>query len=75
MSSILSRHPNAPDETPRVIVLVELEEGVRLVSNLMDGGSPPFEDMAVEVDFLQTDDAVVPVFCPSAPREHATPGP
>src|SRR5580658_9116423 len=44
ISAILSRHPNASDETPLVIVLVELEEGVRLVSNLLDGGRPPFED-------------------------------
>src|SRR5204863_4672796 len=28
------RDPNRPDEPPRVVILVELEEGVRLVSNL-----------------------------------------
>jgi len=68
MSSILSRHPNASDETPSVIVLVELDEGVRLVSNLMDAGSPPFEDMAVEADFLHTEGAVLPVFRPAVAR-------
>ena len=33
---LLSRHPNAPDENARVVVLVELDEGVRVVSNLVD---------------------------------------
>jgi len=33
---IVSRHPTQPDPSPRVVVLVDLEEGLRLVSNLID---------------------------------------
>ena len=31
---IVSHHPTEPDADPRIVVLVELEEGVRFVSNL-----------------------------------------
>jgi uncharacterized OB-fold protein len=31
---IRSYHPTEPDEAPRIVAVVELEEGVRLVSNL-----------------------------------------
>jgi uncharacterized OB-fold protein len=58
-SWIESHHPNRPDEPPRIVVLVELEEGVRLVSNLVDvphGG--PYEDLVVEVVFRPRDDGV-----------------
>src|SRR6266550_1526989 len=34
-SWILSRHPNEPDAEPRLVALVDLDEGVRLVSNLV----------------------------------------
>jgi uncharacterized OB-fold protein len=33
---IVSRHPSQPDPAPRVVVLVDLEEGIRFVSNLVD---------------------------------------
>ena len=33
---IVSKHPTRPDDDPRLVVLVELEEGVRMVSNLLD---------------------------------------
>ena len=51
-SWILSHHPTQPDEAPRIVALVELEEGVRLVSNLQ--GIEPDDvknDMVVQVDF------------------------
>jgi uncharacterized OB-fold protein len=35
-SWIASRHPTEPDLAPRIVVLLDLEEGVRLVSNLVD---------------------------------------
>jgi uncharacterized OB-fold protein len=35
-SWIISRHPSAPDPDPQVVVLVDLEEGLRFVSNLVD---------------------------------------
>ena len=35
-SWIVSHHPTEPDAEPRIVVLVELEEGVRVVSNVVD---------------------------------------
>ena len=32
---IVSHHPTKPDAEPRVVVLVELDEGIRFVSNLL----------------------------------------
>ena len=32
---IVSHHPTKPDAEPRVVVLVELDEGVRFVANLL----------------------------------------
>lgn len=34
---IVSKHPSDPEAEPRTVVLVELDEGVRLVSNVVDG--------------------------------------
>jgi uncharacterized OB-fold protein len=33
---IESRHPSEPDPEPQLVVLVDLEEGLRFVSNLVD---------------------------------------
>jgi uncharacterized OB-fold protein len=62
-SWILSRHPNAPDEEPRVVVLVELDEGPRMVSNLI-GTDPDMigNDVAVEVCFEEHQGALLPQF-------------
>jgi uncharacterized OB-fold protein len=65
-SWIVSRHPTEPDRAPRVVVLVDLEEGVRLVSNLRDVDvSDVRNDMAVEVMFETVNDAVLPQFRPA----------
>jgi hypothetical protein len=65
---LLSRHPNAPDEPARVVVLVELEERVRMVSNLVDVANDDpyaeYDDMAVTVDFREHDGMLLPVFRP-----------
>ncbi|MEX1007160.1 MAG: OB-fold domain-containing protein [Acidimicrobiia bacterium] len=65
---ILSRHPNAPDENARVVVLVELDEGVRVVSNLVDVPNDDpyaeYDDMAVAVDYRERDGVLLPVFHP-----------
>jgi len=59
-SWIESHHPNRPDEPPRIVVLVELAEGVRLVSNLVDvPHDGPYEDLPVQVDFRSRDDGVL----------------
>ena len=34
-SWVLSHHPTQPDSEPRLVILVDLDEGVRLVSNLL----------------------------------------
>jgi len=33
---MVSRHPTQPDDNPRIVVLVDLAEGIRMVSNLVD---------------------------------------
>jgi uncharacterized protein len=57
-------HPSLRERTPFVTVLVELDEGPRLVSNLVD--VPPDEveiGMAVEVVFHRVDaEIVLPLF-------------
>lgn len=65
---ILSRHPNQPDAAARVVVLVELAEGVRVVSNLVDVPNDDpyaeYDDIEVEVDYRDDDGAVLFVFRP-----------
>jgi uncharacterized OB-fold protein len=61
LSWIVSRHPNRPELGERVVILVQLEEGVRLVSNLLDGdnavvGAP------VAVEFGGPGDRPLPLF-------------
>ena len=66
LSWIRSRHPNRPDDPPTDVILVELEEGVRLVSNLVDVSGPgPFEGLEVVVDFRPVDGRMLPVFRPA----------
>ena len=58
-SWIESHHPNRPDEEPRIVILVELDEGVRIVANLVDAPHEgPYEDLDVEVTFRARDDGV-----------------
>ena len=69
-SWILSHHPTQPDEAPRIVALIELDEGVRLVSNLQDIDSADVKnDMAVQVTFreLESYDGTVtlPQFVPA----------
>jgi uncharacterized protein len=68
---ILSRHPNQPDAEARVVVLVELEEGVRVVSNLVDVPNDDpyaeYDDIPVHVDYREHDGITLFVFGP-APR-------
>ena len=49
---VVSKHPTRPDANPRIVILVELDGGLRLVSNLL--GVAPEEvrlGMPVEVVF------------------------
>src|SRR5947209_3880257 len=58
---ILSHHPNHADGIPpRLVALVNLDEGIRLVSNVI-GIEPEAmaNDMEVQVDYVERDDGVV----------------
>jgi uncharacterized protein len=64
-SWILSHHPTEPDAAPRIVVLVELDEGVRIVANLCDVGVDEVRnEMSVEVCFRELDGVMLPQFRP-----------
>ena len=64
-SWIVSHHPSDPDDAARIVALIDLEEGVRLVSNLTDANSADVaNDMAVEVVFRDVDGVRLPQFVP-----------
>jgi uncharacterized OB-fold protein len=62
-SWMYSLHPNRPDDPPRIVILVQLEEGTRLVSNLVDAPHDgPYDDLPVVVDFRDDRGALTPFF-------------
>ena len=65
-SWIVSHHPTEADEHPRIVVLVELDEGLRFVSNLVD---TPVEhvrnEMRVSLCFRTYDGVTLPQFVPA----------
>lgn len=64
-SWIVARHPTEPDDDPRIVVLVELAEGVRLVSNLREiDPAKVVNGMPVEVAFAEIDGVRLPQFRP-----------
>jgi len=64
-SWIVSRHPTELDEVPRIVALIELEEGVRLVSNLQDiDPAEVVNDMDVELVFREVDGVKLAQFRP-----------
>jgi uncharacterized OB-fold protein len=65
-SWIVSHHPTEPDAEPRVVILVDLEEGTRIVSNLIDTALYEIHNgMAVDVCFVDHGDVVLPQFLPA----------
>ncbi len=65
-SWIVSHHPSDADASPRIVALVELEEGVRLVSNLRDVEVADVgNEMAVELTFADVDGTLLPQFRPA----------
>jgi len=69
-SFVVAHHPPIPPfDYPNLVVLVELTEGTRLVSNLLDVAPADAEiGMPVEVAFTRVDDELVlPLFRPTAP--------
>jgi hypothetical protein len=66
-SWVLSHHPTEPDAAPRIVVLVDLAEGVRLVANLQ--GVSPTEvanGLPVEAFFAEVGGVMLPQFRPAA---------
>ena len=64
-SWIDSHHPSEPDAQPRVVILVELEEGVRIVSNLREASREQIRNgLPVEVFFVEEDGVKLPQFRP-----------
>jgi uncharacterized OB-fold protein len=60
-SWLISRHPTKPDAAPRTVILVDLEEGPRMVSNLQGEGAPEI-GAAVELFFAYVGGARLPQF-------------
>lgn len=63
---ILSRHPARPDEPARVVALVDLPEGCRVVTDLVDTDPGRVRvGMPVTVCFPALDGVVLPCFRPA----------
>jgi uncharacterized OB-fold protein len=58
---VVSKHPTKPDLEPRTIIVVELEEGVRVVSNLVDAENARM-GARVAVEFHDVDGQKFPFF-------------
>jgi uncharacterized OB-fold protein len=66
VSWIVSKHPTGDDDAPRIVALIELDEGARLVSNLQ--GIEPAKvknGMRVEVTIMVIDGVTLPQFRPA----------
>ena len=65
-SWVVSKPPSAPTDPGRIVVLVELREGLRMVGNLVDvEQSDVRNEMAVEVCFRDYDGVTLPQFRPA----------
>lgn len=60
-SWLVSTHPTDPTVPPRTVVLVELEEGIRLVSNLVEGETTEI-GQPVELAISQVGELTLPLF-------------
>jgi len=64
---ILSKHPSQPDANPRIVALIELDEGMRMISNLQGIECADVTlNLPVEVFFAEVNGAVLPQFRPAA---------
>lgn len=62
-------HPIFADQLPLVVAVVELDDGPRLTTNIVECDTADVEiGMPVEVTFLHVDDVMLPVFRPR-PRD------
>jgi uncharacterized OB-fold protein len=65
-SWIVSHHPSKTDDGLRIVALVDLDEGTRLVTNLVDvDPAAVSNDMAVEVTFREVEGVKLPQFRPA----------
>jgi uncharacterized protein len=65
-SWVASQHPTADDLTSRIVVLLDLEEGVRFVSNLVEIGLADIRfGLDVELIFVDYDGQALPQFRPA----------
>lgn len=69
LSWIVSHHPTQPDDEPRVVVLVELEEGARVVGNFT-GADRAANDLAVEAVPSPSVEKPILLFRATAERVH-----
>ena len=68
---IVSRHPSDSTAVPRIVALVALPEGVRVVSNLVDiEAADVHNEMEVEVTFVDYDTCTLPQFRPTDRAAH-----
>jgi uncharacterized OB-fold protein len=72
---IVSHHPTKPDAEPRVVVLVELDDGIRFVSNLLGVDTSSINEgsinegsvangMEVQLSIEDVDGVMLPQFRP-----------
>lgn len=65
-SWILAHHPTQPDGVGRIVALVLLVEGIRMVANLRDvDPADVHNDMALKVAFMDVGGVQLPQFRPS----------
>jgi len=63
---IVSQHPTLSDAAPRIVALIELTEGVRMISNLQGIELADVDlGMPVEVTFAEVNGAMLPQFRPA----------
>jgi len=66
-SWIVSRRPSQPDDAARVVALIDLDEGIRMVSNLQGIDAADVQPgLRVRVTFRDFDGVTLPQFTPEA---------
>ena len=67
-----SYHPFFRDKTPYTVAFIDLDEGLRLLSNVTGIGDPLTDvtiGMSVEVEWEEHEDLCIPLFKPASKRE------
>lgn len=64
-SWVVSRHPSQPDSGARIVALIDLDEGIRMVSNLQDIEAADITPgLRVQVSFPEVGGVKLPQFSP-----------